>query len=113
MLTAAQHQQWCLHLHLSPQASEAVTRVRSSPPVRRVGSRATNVSGTYASRKMGYAIQFESHTVELWAVYTMEYDPQVLEYYSCPHISARALCGARLLDLQRLLRAARTEKFPD
>jgi putative transposase len=84
MLTAAQYQQWCLHLHLSPQASEAVTRVRSSPPVRRVGSRANNVSGTYTSRKMGCTIQFESHTVELWAVYTMEYDPQVLEYYDQP-----------------------------
>src|SRR6266567_3582625 len=84
MLTMAQYQQWCLHLHLSPQASEVVTRVRSSPPVRRVGSRANNVSGSYASRKMGCTIQFESHTVELWAVYTMEYDPEVLEYYDQP-----------------------------
>lgn len=84
MLTAAQFQQWCLRLHLSPQASEVVARVRSSPPARRVGSRANNVSGTYASRKMGCTIQFESHKVELWAVYTMEYDPQVLEYYDQP-----------------------------
>ena len=61
MLTVAQFQQWCLHLHLSPQASEVVARVRSSPPARRVGSRANNVSGTYASRKMGCTIQFESH----------------------------------------------------
>jgi hypothetical protein len=50
MLAAAQFQQWCLRLHLEPSASEAVTRVRSSPPARRVGSRANNVSGTYASR---------------------------------------------------------------
>jgi putative transposase len=84
MLTAAQFQQWCLRLHLSPQASEAVARVRSSPAARRVGSRANTVSGTYASRKMGCTIQFESHKVELWAVYTMEYDPQVLEYYDQP-----------------------------
>ncbi|MFL5700939.1 MAG: TnsA endonuclease N-terminal domain-containing protein, partial [Ktedonobacteraceae bacterium] len=61
-----------------------VARVRSSPPARRVGSRGNSVSGTYASRKMGCTIQFESHTVELWAVYTMEYDPQVLEYYDQP-----------------------------
>ena len=84
MLTAAQFQQWCLRLHLTPLASEVVACVRSSPPARRVGSRANNVSGTYASRKMGCTIQFESHKVELWAVYTMEYDPQVLEYYDQP-----------------------------
>src|SRR5437588_2543476 len=84
MLTAAQFQQWCLRLHLTPQASEVVAHVRSSPPARRVGSRANTVSGTYASRKMGCTIQFESHRVELWAVYTMEYDPQVLEYYDQP-----------------------------
>jgi putative transposase len=33
-----------------------------------VQARGTNVSGTYASRKMGCTIQFESHTVELWAI---------------------------------------------
>jgi putative transposase len=30
---------------------------------------------------MGQTIQFESHTVELWAIYQMENDPEVLEYY--------------------------------
>jgi putative transposase len=63
---------------------ELLTRVRSSPPARRVQARGTNVSGTYASRKMGCTIQFESHTVELWAIYTMEHDPAVLEYYDQP-----------------------------
>jgi len=33
---------------------------------------------------MGATIQFESHTVELWAIYTMEHDPQVLEYLDQP-----------------------------
>ncbi|HEY6410202.1 MAG TPA: hypothetical protein VIY29_22330 [Ktedonobacteraceae bacterium] len=60
MLTAAQFQQWCLRPHLAPSASEAVTRVRSSPPARRVGSQANNVSGTYTSRKMGCTIQKEA-----------------------------------------------------
>lgn len=46
--------------------------------------RLLNVSGTYASRKMGVSIQFESHTVELWAIYTMEYDTEVLEYFDQP-----------------------------
>ena len=58
--------------------------IRSARPVRRVGSRAGNVSGAYASRKMGCTIQFESHKVELWAIYSMEHDPQVLEYYDQP-----------------------------
>src|SRR5881296_1171953 len=31
------------------------------------------------------SIQFESHTVELWAIYTMEYDTQVLEFFDQPH----------------------------
>lgn len=33
---------------------------------------------------MGVSIQFESHTVELWAIYTMEYDHAVLEYFDQP-----------------------------
>src|ERR1700687_386518 len=84
MLTATQFQDWCRSLHFSPQTCQLLTSIRSSRPVRRVGSRANNVSGIYASRKMGCTIQFESHKVELWAVYTMEYDPQVLEYYDQP-----------------------------
>ncbi len=33
---------------------------------------------------MGMTIQFESHTVELWAISAMEYDAQVLEYFDQP-----------------------------
>jgi putative transposase len=33
---------------------------------------------------MGQTIQFESHTVELWAIYQMEHDPEVLEFYDQP-----------------------------
>jgi putative transposase len=84
MLTESQFQAWCRRLHLSPATCEFLTRVRASPPVRRVQARGTNVSGTYASRKMGCTIQFESHTVELWAIYTMEHDPAILEYYDQP-----------------------------
>ena len=32
----------------------------------------------------GLTIQFESHTVELWAIYQMEHDPNVLEFYDQP-----------------------------
>ncbi len=84
MLTVTQFQEWCSTLHLSPPTCQLLADIRSSRPVRRVGSRANNVSGTYASRKMGRTIQFESHKVELWAIYSMEHDPQVLEYYDQP-----------------------------
>jgi transposase InsO family protein len=49
-----------------------------------VGSGRGNVSGRYPSKKMGVTIQFESHRVELAAIYEMEHDPEVLEYYDQP-----------------------------
>src|SRR5439155_9447949 len=51
---------------------------------RRVRSGRCNVSGRYPSRKMGATIQFESHRVELAAIYEMEYDAAVLEYWDQP-----------------------------
>src|SRR5215468_947104 len=84
MLTATQFQAWCGSLQLPPHTCQVLTTLRASRPVRRVGSRVGNVSGAYASRKMGCTIQFESHKVELWAIYSMEHDPQVLEYYDQP-----------------------------
>lgn len=84
MLTATQFQEWYGSLQLPPHTCQLLTAIRASRPVRRVGSRASNVSGAYASRKMGCTIQFESHKVELWAIYSMEHDPQVLEYYDQP-----------------------------
>jgi len=33
---------------------------------------------------MGVSIQFESHTVELWTIYTMEHDRAVLEFFDQP-----------------------------
>src|SRR2546425_4812901 len=99
MLTPSQFQRWCRRLRLPPATCEFLTRVRSSPPVRRVQARASNVSGAYASHKMGCTIQFESHTVELWAIYTMEHDPTVLEYYDQPttvHLRYLSKAGRRL-----------------
>ena len=72
MLTPGEFQQWCKALHLSAEAVDLIARIRFSPPARRVQGRAGNVCGTYPSRKMGVMIQFESHTVELGAIYLME-----------------------------------------
>ena len=77
-------EQWCDRLQLPTSTRDFLLHLRSSPPARRVQGRLLNVSGTYASRKMGVSIQFESHTVELWAIYTMEYDKEVLEYFDQP-----------------------------
>ena len=77
-------EQWCQTLKLPAAAIESIAKIRSAPPSRRVQGRASNVSGTYPSQKMGLTIQFESHKVELWAIYLMEHDPTVLEYYDQP-----------------------------
>jgi putative transposase len=81
MLSSEGFLQWCGRLSLSQEARQAVERVRSAGPTRRVGGGRENVSGRYPSRKMGVTIQFESHRVELAFVYEMEHDPDVLEYY--------------------------------
>ena len=56
-------------LGLSDQARAVTDDVRSSDPARRVRSGRGNVSGRYPSKKMGVTIQFESHRVELAAIY--------------------------------------------
>ncbi len=77
-------ERWCQTLKLPAATVESIAEIRSAPPSRRVQGRASNVSGTYPSQKMGLTIQFESHKVELWAIYLMEHDPNVLEYYDQP-----------------------------
>src|SRR5579885_1873560 len=117
MLTAAQFQQWCLRLRLPPATIELLAQRRAALPMRHVRSQANNVSGTYASRKMGCTIQFESHKVELWAIYTMEYDSRVLEYYDQPltlELHSLTQAGAWLEEWKqesRLLELALTQPY--
>ena len=84
MLTNEEFSAWCQRNKMSPEAEATLQRIRSSQPVRRVRGRASNVSGRYPSVKMGRSIQFESQHVELWAIYAMERDDDVLEYYDQP-----------------------------
>lgn len=84
MLDRDQFLSWCQKLRLSEQAQQVMEHIRSSDPARRVQSGCRNVSGAYPSRKMGVTIQFESHRVELAAVYELEHDLDVLEYYDQP-----------------------------
>lgn len=83
-LSLAAFQRYCQEHTHTAEASDLLARIRSSGPVRRVQGRAGNVSGFFPSRKMGVAIQFES-SVELGAIYLMETDESVLEFYDQPH----------------------------
>lgn len=84
MLTESELQQLYQRLGLSRQAQKIIEEIRSSPPVRRVNSRAGNVSVRYPSRKMRCVIQAESHRNELAGIYEKEHDPATLEYYDQP-----------------------------
>jgi putative transposase len=84
MLTTEEFRVWCQRLQLSRETEEMISAIRSSPPVRKVRGSASNVAGRYPSSKMGVSIQFESQHVELWAMYVMERDDEVLEYYDQP-----------------------------
>jgi len=84
MLTEAELAAWYQRLNFSESTRTLIDHVRGSEPARRVGGGRSNVSGSYPSRKMGVTIQFESHRVELAAIYEMEHDPQALEFYDQP-----------------------------
>jgi len=84
MMTQEELAVWYEQVHISREGRALVDRIRSSQPPRKVGSGRSNVCGRYPSRKMGVTVQFESHQVELAAIYEMEHDPDVLEYYDQP-----------------------------
>lgn len=95
MLTNEEFSIWCQRNKTSPETEAAIQRIRTSPPVRRVRGRASNMSGRYPSVKMGRSIQFESR-VEFFAIYAMERDDDVLEYYDQPtriQLHYRSLSG--------------------
>jgi putative transposase len=84
LMTDDEFDHWCRQQQLTVSCKDLIAAIRAAPPSRRVQGRAKNVSGVYPSRKMGRTIQFESHTVELWAIYQMEHSPEVLEFYDQP-----------------------------
>jgi putative transposase len=89
---------WCLQNRIPTETKAYIERIRQSQPVRKVRSRTSNVSGRYPSVKMGRSIQFESRHVELWGIYEMERDHDVLEYYDqplCIQLQYRARSGRK------------------
>lgn len=106
MLNPSELEAWYSRLNLGEQAQKVIDHVRSSDPARRVGGGRSNVSGLYPSRKMGVTIQFESHCVELAAIYAMEHDPLTLEFYDQPPSIILDYSSAKG---KRLFRCIRTE----
>lgn len=84
MLANEDFHSWCLSNGILPETETYIQRIRSSQPVRKVRSGISNICGRYPSVKMGRTIQFESQHVELWGIYEMERDDDVLEYYDQP-----------------------------
>src|SRR5215468_8449161 len=84
MLDDSEVMAWYARHGSSERARSVIDHIRSSAPARRVGGGKRNVTGRYPSRKMGVTIQFESHRVELAAIYELEHDSDVLEYYDQP-----------------------------
>ena len=81
MLTEQDFAAWVARARISEGAQAAIAHIRSSGPSRRIGGGRSNVTGRYPSKKMGVTIQFESHRVELPAIFEFEHDCSVLEYY--------------------------------
>jgi len=95
MLTEETFRAWCQRNQITRETETYIQRIRASQPVRKVRSGVSNVTGRYPSVKMGCSIQFESQYVELWGIYTMERDDDVLEYFDQPtriqlHYQARS-----------------------
>src|SRR3954452_20950475 len=95
MLTETQFAEWCTRNQLAEPTAALIGRIRESNPARRVGGRRRNVAGRYPSRKMRMTIQFESHRVELAAIYELEHSRDVLEYYDQPPTFKLEYCSAK------------------
>lgn len=85
MLTDAALKALCDRHHVTAKGYAWLKAVRSNPPNRRVRSGITSIPCRFPSIKMGQTIQAESHTIELSAIYLMEYDAAVLEYWDQPN----------------------------
>jgi putative transposase len=84
LLTDELFAEWCHRNQISPETEAYIQRIRTSQPVRKVRSGISNICGRYPLVKMGRTIQFESQHVELWGIYEMERDDDVLEFYDQP-----------------------------
>jgi putative transposase len=85
MLSDKDFEELCLNLSLAREAREYAERMLKGDPQRLVRSRRGNVSGRYPSQKMGYTLQFESHTCELAYLLDLEhFQPDALAWVDQP-----------------------------
>lgn len=84
MLSENEFNMWCINNKIGDITKSIIQKIRTSQPSRSVGGGKYNVHGKYPSIKMGLTIQFESHRVEFPAIYLMEHNQDVLEYYDQP-----------------------------
>ncbi|WDQ32191.1 TnsA endonuclease N-terminal domain-containing protein [Paenibacillus marchantiae] len=85
MLTETQYELWLIDNAVQLNAKNMINEIRSSQPSRLVRSSIKNVSGRYPSIKMNFTVQYESHTLELPYIHTLEHSNSVLEFYDQPN----------------------------
>lgn len=66
------------------ESGRAYIRSAAAQPSRRTKATQRSMAGTFPSDKMGVTIQFESRTLELPTVTTLEFDDDVLAYFDQP-----------------------------
>ena len=80
-MTPEEFRAWSQQLLPSKESEALIAAMRYSP-------RERPCQQCHPSPKMKCSIQFESQHVELWAIYVLERDDDVLEYYDqASHIS--------------------------
>lgn len=84
MLNNTQLNDYFERVKLSSKAIQKIHQIRNSDPERRVSSGSGNVACHFASKKMGFTIQAESHTNELPALVKWEFDDHTYEIYDQP-----------------------------
>lgn len=84
MLSQPEIQAYCRQHNLPALGTTYVDTMVNSDPARVIGNRMGNVCGRYASEKMGYTLQFESHTLELPFLVRAEHNDSVLAIYDQP-----------------------------
>ncbi len=83
MMNEEEFNTWANACDLSDAAYQFLCTIRESAPTRAVQNQRSNVRGRFASRKMSQTLAFESE-LELSAMWTCEYDDEVLEFWEQP-----------------------------
>ncbi|QSO48595.1 TnsA endonuclease N-terminal domain-containing protein [Alicyclobacillus mengziensis] len=83
MLDEHEFIEWCLATELDEKAKKVISEIREHGPSHGVQAGPFNSHRRYASRKMGFTIQWES-SLEKLAGWLYEHEDDVLEYYNQP-----------------------------